>query len=292
MRGIFSVTNLSCKHIILLCAVCFSCVNLFSAPVGRALVIGLGTQEDSNWSKINGDNDVGYVVKMLENRKYTDIKTLKNGQATKQGIVNALVALANRCGVGDRVYIHYSGHGQLVTDLNGDEAARWQGWHANWDESLIPYDAYMVYCDRDRGEKHLTDDELGYYLSNIRSKVGKRGEIIVVIDACHSGDATHGVADEVVRGAYPKFSIPKNVNAPISGHIAEQWLTISACQPYQLCAEIKDKRVGKLTFALYSLGAALFNLNNEDMERYLERFVKKYEGRIPQTPMVTGRKKY
>lgn len=274
-----------------MCAVAFGWLNMCAAPVGRALVIGLGKQEDSNWNKINGDNDVGYVVKMLENSKYTDIKTLKNEQATKRGIVNALVALAGRCAVGDRVYIHYSGHGQLVTDLNGDEAKRWRGWHANWDESLIPYDAYMVYCDKDRGEKHLTDDEMGHYLSAIRSKVGRKGEIIVVVDACHSGDATHGEANEVVRGVYPKFNIPKKANTQMSEPIAEQWLTISACQPYQLCTEIKDKRVGKLTFALYSLGTALLKLNNEDMERYLERFLKKYEGRIPQTPMVTGRKR-
>lgn len=268
-----------------------SIISMSAVTIHHGLVIGLGEQEDPNWGKINGDNDVRYVVRMLENLGYTDIRTLKNRAATKAGIVNALTSLADRCSLGDKVYIHYSGHGQLITDLNGDEAVRWNGWHAQWDESLIPYDAYMMYCPNDHGEKHLTDDELEVLLTAIRKKVGKKGEIIMVIDACHSGDATRGELDEIVRGIDIKFNIPRKPDAEtITSHIQEQWLTISACRPYQLSTEIKRKRVGKLTFALYSLGASFFKLNNRDMEHYLEKFMKRYEGKLPQTPMVTGNK--
>lgn len=259
-------------------------------PVHRALVIGLGQYEDASWAKINGDNDVRYVVSMLEDIGYTDIKTLKNQEATKSGIIDALNSLVNRCELGDKVYIHYSGHGQLMTDLNGDESTRWNGWHAQWDEALVPYDAYMTYCAKDRGEKHISDDELAEYLTKLRKAVGVKGEIIVVLDACHSGDATRGDLDEVVRGVDMKFNIPKNPNSTLAIPMAEQWLTISACRPYQLCTEIKSKRVGKLTYAIYSQGKAFFKLGKKDMERYLENFLKKYEGRLPQTPMVTGKK--
>lgn len=262
----------------------------FANPIHRALVVGLGQYEDPDWIKINGDNDVRYVVRMLEQIGYTDIKTLKNEKATKKEIISALNSLAARCKPGDKVYIHYSGHGQLMTDLNGDESTRWKGWHAQWDESIVPYDAYMTYCVKDRGEKHISDDELAVYLTKIRQAVGKKGEIIVVLDACHSGDATRGELDEVVRGVDTKFNIPKNPNAPLSTPLPEQWLTISACQPYQLCTEIKGKRVGKLTYALYSMGKSFFNLRNKDMERYLENFLKRYESRLPQTPMVSGQK--
>lgn len=259
-------------------------------PIRRALVIGLGQYEDTNWSKINGDNDIKYVVRMLKQQNYTDIKTLKNKEATKKGIVTALKDLAIRSKIGDKIYIHYSGHGQLMTDLNGDEATRWNNWHSQWDESIIPYDAYMTYCSKDHGEKHISDDELSQYLTNIRDAIGKKGEIIVVIDACHSGDATRGELDEVVRGVGTKFNIPKDPNTPITTSLPEQWLTISACQPYQLCTEIKKIRVGKLTFALYSLGGSFFKLGKKDMEKYLERFLKKYETHLPQTPMISGYK--
>lgn len=265
----------------------YSCMAL---PVHRALVIGLGQYEDTDWSKINGDNDIQYVVRMLDEMGYTDIMTLKNQEATKKGIISALNRLARRCNFGDKVYIHYSGHGQLMTDLNGDESTRWNGWHAQWDQSIIPYDAYMTYGPKDRGDKHISDDELAECLTEIRLAIGKKGEIIVVLDSCHSGDATRGCLDEIVRGVDTKFNIPKDPNAMPVKPLPEQWLTISACQPYQLCTEIKGKRVGKLTYALYSLGKPFFNLDKKDMERYLKQFLKKYEGRLPQTPMVSGRK--
>lgn len=284
------MTNLLNRLFLFLCVAAYTIVSSSACPIWHALVIGLGQYEDTNWSKINGDNDVSYVVKLLEQCGYTDVKTLKNQNATKNNILSALNNLIGRCNLGDRVYIHYSGHGQLMTDLNGDEATRWDGWHSQWDESIIPYDAYMTYCDKDRGEKHISDDELSYYLTKIRNVVGKKGEIIVVIDACHSGDATMGDMNELIRGVDTKFNIPKVPNAPTVSPLPEQWLTISACQPYQLCTEIKEKRVGKLTFALYSLGRSFFELEKEEMESHLKIFLKKYEGRLPQTPMVSGRK--
>lgn len=289
MPAIFSMTDLG-KIALLICLTIISALHCSAIPVHRALVIGLGEYEDSNWSKINGDNDVLYVLRMLDDLGYTDIKTLRNKEATKDGIVKALDDLASRCESGDIVYIHYSGHGQLMTDLNGDESFRWNGWHAQWDESLVPYDAYMTYCSNDRGDKHISDDELFSYLTKIRNAIGKKGEIIVVLDACHSGDATRGELDEIVRGVDTKFNIPKDPNTSITSPMPEQWLTISACQPYQLCSEIKGKRVGKLTYALYSIGRQIFKLNKKDMVKYLESFMKKYEGRLPQTPMISGKK--
>ncbi len=50
-----------------------------------------------------------------------------------------------------------------------------------------------------------------------------------------------------------KFNIPRQPNTPAAKPIEEQWLTISACKPYQLSSEVKGKRVGKLSYALYTL---------------------------------------
>ena len=38
-----------------------------SAQTRRALVIGIGQQEDKAWGKINGDRDVPYGMEMLKN---------------------------------------------------------------------------------------------------------------------------------------------------------------------------------------------------------------------------------
>lgn len=259
----------------------------------RALIIGLGKQEDVRWGKIHGDNDVLYVRQMLLRMGYTDIRTLTNEQATKQAMVNAFIDLALRCEHGDEVYIHYSGHGQLMTDLDGDEALKWNNSHADWDEAWIPYDAYMTYGVEDRGEKHFCDDEVAFFLRAIRKRIGRRGSIVVAVDACHSGDATAATDEEMecIRGVDMKFCIPRNPSATsIRTASPEEWRTISACKPNQLASEIRERQVGKLTFALYAMDALNFELDNEQLERLLSESVEQYRGRVRQNPMVSGKK--
>lgn len=245
------------------------------AQTKRALVIGVGEQADKNWVKINGDKDVAYVQHMLHDAGYKDVRTLVNRQATKAGIVSAFKKLSSQCEAGDVVYIQFSGHGQLVTDVNGDE-------DDGWDEAWIPYDAYLKYGKNDRGEKHLIDDEINILLTGIRNKIGDKGKMLVVVDACHSGDSSRGDNEEIIRGVYDKFVIPinkkrKSVKAP------EQWITLSACEDFQLNQEIKKPQVGKLTYTLYSLAKG-----GEVSMKAIERFMAKYRSRLPQTPVLTG----
>ena len=92
-----------------------------------------------------------------------------------------------------------------------------------------------------------------------------------------------------MRGIDTKFTIPRDPKkAQATERVAEEWQTISACKPYQLCTELKDKRVGKLTFALYSLGPSAAKMSNGELEEALAAFMEKHKGRLPQTPMVTG----
>lgn len=256
----------------------------------HALVFGLGEQQDASWSKINGDRDVEYIVPLLQSAGYTDIVALKNSQATKAAMLKAFEELAGRCSEGDAVYVHYSGHGQLMTDINGDEQFKWSGRHAQWDEAWIPYDAYMMYGSNDRGEKHFSDDEVARCLSAVRESIGPKGELVVVVDACHSGDATCGDIPPV-RGIDVKFTIPMNSNASLEEPIDEQWLTVSACKPYQLNAEMNTPKVGKLTYALYTLGLGVLNMENDEMQKTLADFMEENKGHLPQSPVVSGVKK-
>lgn len=249
-----------------------------SAQTRRALVIGIGEQQDKSWAKINGDKDVPYVKEILSAADYMDVRTLINRQATKAAIVKAFKSLANSCRVGDVVYIHFSGHGQQMTDVDGDEGD-------GLDESWIPYDAYLRYGANDRGEKHLTDDEINVLLTGIRNKIGTSGKLLVVVDACHSGDSSRGNdLDETVRGVYDEFVIPtkKKVGLQICAN-KEQWLTLSACKDFQLNQEMKTPQVGKLTYALYTLSKG----DGVTMQK-IENFMARYRSRLPQTPVQTG----
>lgn len=251
-----------------------------SAQTRRALVIGVGQQKDKSWAKINGDKDVQYVQQMLRNAGYMDVWTLVNEEATKAGIVTAFKKLTAKCKIGDVVYVQFSGHGQLVTDVNDDE-------QDGWDEAWIPYDAYLKYGRKDKGEKHLVDDEINVLLTNIKKKIGESGKLLVVVDACHSGDSSRGDDDEVIRGVKDEFVIPikkkgKSAKAP------EQWITLSACKDYQLNQEMKTPKVGKLTYAIYmAVQRGQVNLKE------IEALMSANRGRLPQTPVLTGEtKKY
>ena len=260
---------------------------LVQAQTKRALVIGIGKQEDSTWNKINGDKDVPYVLEMLNAANYGQIITCVNEEATKAGIVSAFQTLTQSCHSNDIVYIHYSGHGQQMKDKNNDEVDI-------LDECWIPYDAYRKPSDTYRGEKHLVDDEVNMLLTNIRNKIGVGGKMLVVIDACHSGDATRGQG-ETVRGVEDIFETVKSwfgfytneQNANIQAYV-ERWITLSACESNQVNIEMKNPTVGKLTYAIYSKVKNREFGNNEEFFKRLRMFVNMNTGSRPQKPTMTG----
>lgn len=275
------------------------------AQTKRALVIGLGEQQDKAWNKINGDKDVPFVQAMLKNAGFKSVTTLVNRQATKTGIVGAFKRMTVSCKHGDVVYIHYSGHGQQMTDVHNDE-------RDGLDECWIPYDAYRKASRTYHGERHLTDDELNVYLNAIRNKIGAKGKLLVVIDACHSGDGTRGEDDEIVRGVedtlmvdsqnarglYETFEAIKsffmgdngkeNVINTKAKPLAERWITISACRSDQVNVEMKSPAVGKLTYALWKELKNSDKVNNDEFMRRIRKFVNRNTSSRPQQPEMTG----
>lgn len=159
---------------------------LSAGATNRALLVGIGEYDQmaTGWGRIHGDADVVLLKPLLANRGFSDIVTLTNADAKKADIVNALRQLAIRCKPGDKVYFHFSGHGQPISDENRDEANGKQ-----FDESIIPYDA----CRDSRkmngkyvGQFHLIDDELCPLLNEIKKAIGSNGEMFVAVDACYS----------------------------------------------------------------------------------------------------------
>lgn len=253
------------------------------AQTRRALLIGLGEQADKSWARIHGDKDIALLKPLLQKKGYRDMQILINSQATKDAIVKAFETLAQNCRTDDEVYIHFSGHGQQMTDFDGDEMD-------GWDECWIPYDAYLRYGNHDDGTHHLTDDEVNVWLQAIRKKVGSGGKILVVVDACHSGDATRGEDDEIFRGVSERFVLPQKQNASFVRKNMEQWITLSACKDYQRNAEIKTTQgyFGKLTVALYSLMNKNKRWNNEELYSLICDFYDHHRGSLPQTPVMSG----
>ena len=274
--------------IVLLLAMVLGPVSV-SAQTKRALVIGLGEYEDKEWSKINGDKDVPIVREYLKKAKYSQIVTLVNKEATKVGITSAFKTLAEDCKPNDVVYIHFSGHGQPMKDINNDEKD-------GLDECWVPYDAYLKPCAMDRGEKHLVDDEVNSLLNNIRDRIGDGGKMLVVIDACFSGTATRS-PEETLRGVGEIFEAVKSyLEEPAEESVGpetenERWITLSACTSNQVNVEIKVPQIGKMGKLTYAIHCNLKNGNlgsNGEFFSKIRRFVKiNTRGRM-QKPEMTG----
>lgn len=168
--------------------VLFFALSFFAQAKKYAIIIAVGDyQQDTGWGKISSVNDVPLIKSALLAQGFLDgdVVVLADEQATKLKIVTAFEALRGKIKSGDIVVIHYSGHGQQIFDDNGDEAD-------GLDEALIPYDAWAQYNARYKGENHLRDDELNAISSSIRNTLGKDGQLLLILDSCHSGSATRG----------------------------------------------------------------------------------------------------
>lgn len=238
------------------------CAFLAQGQTKRALLIGISEYtthtkpSDDIWANIHGANDVELLSQTL-NKQNFKIKKLTNKAATAQQIRKEFAHFITSCRPGDIVYLHFSCHGQPVEDLNGDEKD-------GWDEAIIPVDAQKVYQKgKYTGENHIIDDELNEYLRSIRTKVGNKGFVYVVIDACHAGSSYRGDEEEdsiIIRGTNrgftstgkqfaPKIDKRGKIRVEKSASMANICI-LEACRSYQVNSEIREGGVyyGSLSF--------------------------------------------
>ena len=229
----------------------------------RAFLVGISNYSSNQhladgkgWNDIHGENDVKLLVPTLKKQGFS-IQKLCNKEATANNIRKSLTSFSQKCKSGDIVYLHFSCHGQPFEDYDGDEID-------GWDEALVAFDALKEYQQgKYSGENHITDDELNSYLRIIRNKVGPKGFVYVVIDACHAGSSYRGEEDEdsiVIRGTNKGFSKSNKQYAPRidkRGKIkVEKSLNmaniciIEACRSYQVNREINENGqfYGSLSF--------------------------------------------
>ena len=166
-----------------------------------ALIVAVGDYPPrTGWSSISSANDVPLIKNTLLDQKFKEenIVVLENASATRAGILAAIKDLQSKIKPGDIVVIHYSGHGQQIFDDNGEEID-------DKDEAIVPYDALVKYTSNYKGENHIRDDELGNIIANFRNALGKNGQLLILLDSCHSGSATRGGK---ARGGQATFAPP------------------------------------------------------------------------------------
>ncbi len=161
--------------------------------VRRALLIGIGKYQ--GLPRLPGSkNDINLVHQVLQTRygfAEKHMRILRDEQATRANVLSALKQFVSEVGENDVAYIHYSGHGSQVEDVNGDEDGD------QLDETIVPHDGRM------EGVPDITDDELEAILAKLKTKTA-----VVVLDSCHSGTATRGLEVRV-------RSIPRDIHVDL-----------------------------------------------------------------------------
>ena len=267
----------------------------------KAFLVGISRYK-MDWPTIHGSEDVELLKPELINQKF-EVTTLINAQATRDGIINGLNAFIKTIKKGDVIYIHFSTHGQPVEDgMNGYKPDEKDGW----DEAIVPYDAGSRYVKNGyNGSKHITDDEFNSYVSQIRTKIGPKGALYVVMDACHSGNASRGGL-ETTRGTNEglsrsgkKYSFANAENKQHyrlpSGAKLAPTLFLEACTSKERNTEIsvKGKEYGSLSYMVY-----LTLLNNKigttpaTIEKAVERTIDKSKKLWPKNQHMVTEKSY
>lgn len=153
-----------------------------------AVIIAIGDYPaETGWASVSAANDIPLIKNALLDQKFEaqDILVLQNEEATRNNILKTLKELNERLQPGDILVVHYSGHGQQIFDDNADEAD-------GLDEALVPYDARVAYSEDYQGQNHIRDDEIGIILTNLRNTLGSEGQLLMLLDSCHSGSSTRG----------------------------------------------------------------------------------------------------
>jgi len=170
-------------------------------------------EELRGYRTLNAKNDVPLVRSALEHQGFdpADIRVIQDEEADVEGIRSELRDLVRATDNGDVVVVHYSGHGHRITNDNPQDDDEVDGY----DEVLVPYGAPDDFYEGYDGSLHFRDDEVGAFVLELRRKVGRDGNVTLLIDACHSGTATRGSSDLPARGSATPLGPPARSSGPV-----------------------------------------------------------------------------
>jgi hypothetical protein len=147
----------------------------------HALIIGISQYADPATPQLPGVKwDRQSATQMAQSMQVPqdNIQYLQDDQATGNGIRRALQELTERVQEGDRVFIHYSGHGTRYLDPASGTCT----------EALLAYDGGQ--------SGMISNHEMAGLLAGITNKTDK---LFVMYDACHSGGVAQAAVTQRTR---------------------------------------------------------------------------------------------
>lgn len=261
---------------------------LYALLIGAELYLPNRLSDGVSYKSLRGCvNDVNLVEKFLQSQlglpeecifkltsSHPDRESLELGESPKpmeperqwptyKNIVTAFQHLEDIAQPGDRVYIHYSGHGGRVSTIY----PKIKGESGD-DISLVPIDVGS-------GEgQYLRDLELVTLLAKMLDK----GLVLtVVLDCSHSGGFGQSMNSHYMNSHYTNI---KSIN----------YVLLAACRPSELAYEqapVNEERNGALTY--WFVDSAINMGTNITYKQLYNRIFAKVQSKFPQqTPMLWG----
>lgn len=153
-------------------------------PAKRALCIGINAYEQSGDMLQGCVPDATAWSEALASAGFSTELVL-DGEATRTGILSAMLDIVSEAKAGDVVVIQYAGHGTYVPDLDGDE-----------DDDAGPTDEALCPVDFRAGSVIIDDD-----LAQIWDLIPEGVAVTLLFDSCHSGTANRGGRPETAPPA-------------------------------------------------------------------------------------------
>lgn len=306
----FSIHGARLSRVLTLCAV------LILQPAWaerHALLVGIGDYPQAALDLLGPENDIAALRPILQDVwgfKPENIQVLEDEQATKAAVLAGLRSLKDRSRPGDQLFFYYSGHGTSAKDESvrlplPDNTA-----------GLLPYDAKLNLA------KHEIVASLIVGRSDLRPIFqeidGSGRELLVMIDACYSGNAVRGFSlpgekmptrfvplDNKVDSLMPEGGQPRtravDATASEEAYPYENVFFISASGDYEEAADISGpylrkfptidgKPHGAFTDAMlraFSLELPGVDANGDSVVTHLEtkQAIQQWmAGKFPQTP--------
>lgn len=167
-----------------------------SASKGYALMVGLRVIDVKMYKKryssiatAGAGKDLEHMQQILLSSGFErqNIDTILDTHATRENVLEAVQRTARRLKPNDLFVLYFTGHGDSIPDISGDELD-------GYDEELVAYDKYIL------------DDDLYKIWNTVHPSI----RIVMIVDACHSGTSFKMVDFKVNRNAKTRAAMFAN----------------------------------------------------------------------------------
>ncbi|MEZ4926583.1 MAG: caspase family protein [Saprospiraceae bacterium] len=268
------------KHLLFYTLLLALALSAREAPARKiALLVGIGEYQQAPFSNqsLQAEKAIKLMQLTLMKQGFAEanILVLSNAGATSHGIQQALQEHLFRAEDGDVVVFYYYGHGVQIADDNDDEADK-------LDEAIVPFNGYKANNKEHRNL--IRDDQLGVWIQHIRKKCGPQGQVLVLIDACHSGGGVRGGRTKTKSDRY------KLSNTTTASDDLAPFIAFYSSMPHQASLEMQVEENTKLSLLTWAFCKAMHQLVKGSTYRGVFEKTAQYMATKPlkQTPQLEG----